>query len=76
MSDPDKKPIAKLRIALSYGGDPTAEGQSLESAVDEDIAAFEEYFCGELKNDSLSKPERSIIKTYLWWKTHQERTRG
>lgn len=48
----------------------------LEKIVDEDIGAFQEYFCKELGNSSLSNPEVSIIKTYLWWKTHQERTSG
>lgn len=52
------------------------EEQTLEQAVDADIERFAAYFCGELKNDSLSGPERSIIKTYLWWKTHQENPSG
>lgn len=46
----------------------------LEAAVDADITAFDEYFQRELKNDEpLSKSERAIVKTYLWWKTHQEK---
>lgn len=48
----------------------------LEKVVDADIAAFQKYFCEELGNSSLSNPEISIVKTYLWWKTHQERTSG
>ncbi len=48
------------------------EEPTLEQIVDADIEKFREYFCGELGNDSLSAPERSIIKTYLWWKTHQK----
>lgn len=48
--------------------------QLLEAAVDADIVAFGEYFQRELKNDEpLSKSERAIIKTYLWWKTHPEK---
>lgn len=43
---------------------------SLEQIVDADIAEFEEYFCTKLKNSSLTGPERSIIKTWLYWKTH------
>jgi hypothetical protein len=43
------------------------EGGSLEQVVDEDIICFEEYF-KKLGNDPLSKPEKAIIKTYLWFK--------
>lgn len=41
----------------------------LEKIVDEDIGAFQEYFCKELGNSSLSNPEISILKTYLLFKT-------
>jgi hypothetical protein len=76
--------LGKMKILISLN--PTEVGQvgkaegckyeSLEAVVDADIADFEEYFCEELKNDSLAKSERSIIKTYLWWKTHQENPSG
>lgn len=53
--------------------DPNANsGKELEEIVEADIEAFARFFCGQLKNDSLSKPERAILKTYLWWKTHAE----
>jgi hypothetical protein len=45
-----------------------AEKPMLEEVVDADLAAFEDYFCGELKNASLAKPERAILKTYLFFK--------
>ncbi len=63
------KPGLRITVTLD-------EGQTLEQLVDKDIEAFEAYFCEELKNDRLSKPERSIIKTLYWWKTHQENTGG
>lgn len=56
--------------------DPAAEKPTLEELVDADIEEFKKYFCGELRNDSLAPAERSIIKTYLWWKTHQEPARA
>ena len=53
--------------------DPDANsGKELEVIVEADIEAFAKFFCEKLGNDSLSKPERAILKTYLWWKTHQE----
>lgn len=42
--------------------------EALESAVDADIQAFEAWF-SSLGNDPLTKGERAILKTYLWWKT-------
>jgi hypothetical protein len=51
-----------------------ADGAALEEAVDADIAKFNEYFQRELKNDPLIKSEIAMLKTYLWWKTHQEKS--
>jgi len=52
----------------------TTEGDFIAAVVDADIAAFGEYFQRELKNDEpLSKSEKAILKTYLWWKTHPEK---
>lgn len=48
------------------------EAPTLEQLVDADIANFARYFCEELKNDSLSRAERAILKTYLWWKTNEQ----
>lgn len=52
------------------------DGASLEQVVDADISAFADYFCGELKNDSLSRPEVAILKTYLYFKTRVEPKRS
>lgn len=46
------------------------EAGKLEQAVDEDIRRFEEWFCGDGRNDPLVGSERAIIKTYLWMKLH------
>jgi hypothetical protein len=43
------------------------EGPELKKLVDEDIDKFEEWF-RSLPNDPLTKSERAIISTYLWWK--------
>ena len=53
-----------------------AEEPTLEQVVDADIDAFAKYFCTELGNDPLAKAERSIIKTYLRWKTYKEYPSG
>ncbi len=51
--------------------------KDLEEAVDEDLAAFERFMLTRVDpSGPLSKPERAIIKTYLYWKTHPEVTRG
>jgi hypothetical protein len=49
-----------------------------EQIVDEDLRQFSEFFEQELDNSGgLSKPERSLLKTYLYWKTHPgEKTDG
>lgn len=49
------------------------DNEVLEKIVDEDINKFEEFF-KKLGGDNteLSRPERSIIKTYVYWKTHEE----
>lgn len=51
-------------------------GEELEKEVDADIAEFEEYFCKKLKNSSLAAPEKAILKTYLYWKTHPAEPSG
>lgn len=55
--------------------EPIGELPSLEQVVDLDIRRFEQFF-RSLGNDGLSRPEYSIIKTYLHWKTHPEDPRG
>jgi hypothetical protein len=65
---------------LSFPKDKEAEenltGEELEKIVNADLDGFSEFFCKRLNNDSLSGPERAVIKTYLWWKTHPEGTSG
>lgn len=52
----------------------------IEEAVDEDLLGFEEWFRmlgknGE-RNDPLARYERSIIKTFLYWKLFEEKKDG
>lgn len=49
------------------------QGPGLEKAVDEDIAAFDEFF-RSIGNENLVPSEWAILKTYLWWKTKKEKT--
>ena len=55
---------------ITVQADHVQEGKELEKEVDGDIAAFNEWFQGEGKNDPMTPAEVAIIKTYLWWKTH------
>ncbi len=54
-------------------GESSEHAAQLEAAVDADIAKFDEWFQRELKNAPLIPSEKSCIKTYLYWKTHQEK---
>lgn len=47
-------------------------GEELEEVVNEDIKQFEKWFCENVDTKAvrLTGPERAIIKTYLWYKTH------
>jgi len=47
--------------------------KELESAIDVDIASFNDCFQRELGNEPLVRSELAILKTYLWWKTHSEK---
>jgi len=49
------------------------DGGPLEQAVDEDISAFERWFCSVVDSSAplLTGAERAIIKSYLWYKTHE-----
>lgn len=44
----------------------------LEPVVDADLDRFAKFYAEKLGNGNLSKFERAVIKTYLWWKTHPE----
>ena len=47
----------------------------LEKAVDEDLVEFEKFMMEKVDDSGpLSGPEKAIIKTYLYWKTHAEET--
>ena len=51
--------------------------KQLEAYVDEDITEFEKFMMAKVDNSGpLSKPEKAIIKTYLYWKTHPELNDG
>lgn len=53
------------------------EGETLEQAVNKDIAEFQEFFVERVDNSGgLSGPEVAILKTWLWWKTHPEEADG
>jgi hypothetical protein len=56
-------------------GEAEKEGKTLEGVVEEDIRSFEAWF--RVKgNDPLVRSEVAILKTYLWWKTHNEGEEG
>jgi hypothetical protein len=49
------------------------DNKKLETVVNEDIRQFEEFFTAKVDTSGpLSGPERAILKTYLYWKTHPE----
>lgn len=43
------------------------EGGTIEETVDADIREFDEFF-RSLGNDPVTRPEKSIIKTWVAWK--------
>jgi hypothetical protein len=45
--------------------------ERLEATVDEDIAAFDVWFQQQADNAPLVGSERAILKTYLYFKTHE-----
>lgn len=42
-------------------------GEALKKEVVEAIDEFAEWFSTELKNETLSQPERAIIDTFCYW---------
>lgn len=48
----------------------TPEGEELEKIIDEDIELFDQWFQTEMKNSPILKSEWAMLKTYLYWKTH------
>lgn len=65
-------PLQGVTVIVTRCAPEGSEQASVEQIVDVDIASFEKYFCGELKNSSLSRPEIAIIKTWLHWKLSTE----
>jgi hypothetical protein len=61
--------MAKVVVQIADGSDD----QKLETTVDADIAAFDEYFQSELKNDPMSPSEKAIVKTFLYFKLVHQR---
>jgi len=51
---------------------------TLEQEVDRDIKAFEQWFCERVDPSAtqLSGPERAIIKSFLWYKSHLAEVSG
>lgn len=45
--------------------------KDLEQEVDEDLAEFEKFMMEKVDDSGpLSGPEKAILKTWIWWKTH------
>lgn len=77
----DYKLIVRLVLDASFGPeDVTAVdhlgGTAIERVVDEDLMRFNDFFAEELKNGSLTGPERAVVKTYLGWKLGVFQHRG
>lgn len=45
-------------------------GSVEEKLVDEDLAAFTAWLNEHVDPAPLTGPEKAILKTYLWYKTH------
>ena len=64
-------------MPIAVSSDKAVDGLLLEEEVDADIAAFEKFMMTRVDTSGpLSKPEKAIIKTYLYWKTHPELNNG
>ena len=50
----------------------TKKGEYVQEQVDEDICRFNLWFKEKLHNSDLTGSEKSIIKTYLWWKLYED----
>ena len=72
----EQLPLQGLTMVVTRCAVEDREPPALEQVVDADIAEFEEYFCKMLKNSSLAAPEKAILKTYLYWKTHPAEPSG
>jgi len=45
-------------------------GPELEVWVNQDLAAFNDFFQSKVGDSPLIGPEVAMLKTYIWWKTH------
>ena len=75
MSEPirDGAEGPKLEVWVTgVSGKEVVDGTKLEAIVDEDLKGFSRFYCKVVGNAELSDFERAAIKTYLWWKTHDE----
>lgn len=48
-------------------------GTDFEKVVEKDLDAFNEWFCTHIEQGTdrgLIKPERALLKTYIWYKAH------
>lgn len=53
------------------GTEALLEGKDLENEVDAELESFSAFFCKALNNSSMTGAEKSIIKTWLYWKFHE-----
>lgn len=56
---------------ISVQADNLSNSKELEKEVDADIVNFDAWFQQAGKNDPLTGAEKAILKTWLWWKTHE-----
>ena len=52
-------------IQVSCG---TADRKQSEQEVDSDLERFDRFLQNRKLGDPMTRYERSIVKTYLWWK--------
>lgn len=51
-------------------------GTELEKLVDADLAEFDKFWQSMMSNSKLTPPEKGVIKSYVWWKTHTPKNSG
>ena len=65
-----------LKVVVLDGRDASAvdlPGKDLEEVVDADLADFEKFMMEKVDDSGpLSGPEKAILKSWIWWKTHAE----
>lgn len=53
-----------MTVAVTAQGEA---GAALEQEADEAIETFDAWFREELGNEPMTKSERAILKTFIWW---------